>query len=109
MLLLLTLLLAMALSATAAAADSAEACRQKLIQAQQIEVLVDLDWKPPKEPKVVVGSTFPRMPFDAKEGFARTVNCFLLAGTDRFVNFDILDHLNHRVLGRWEYGRLKMK
>jgi hypothetical protein len=90
-------------------AESFENCRQKLIQAQQLDVLADLDWKPPRQPKVVVGPTFFKIPFDAKQGFVETVNCFLVAGQWKFVNFDLLDQLNHRVIGRWENGRLAMK
>jgi len=85
-----------------------ELCRAKLKEAQQLDVLADLDWKPPKAPHVVVGPTFFTMPFDAKQGFAQTVNCFLMNGTSNVINFDLLDSMNHRVVGRWEYGRLKM-
>ena len=44
-----------ALSVSTVRAETAEHCRQKLIQAQQLEILTDLDWKPPQAPKVVVG------------------------------------------------------
>ena len=90
-------------------ADDLETCRQKLIQAQRLDVLVDLDWKPKRQPKVVVGSTFFSLPFETKQAFAETVNCFLLAGQPNYINFDILEQMNHRVVGRWENGRLKMK
>jgi hypothetical protein len=90
-------------------AGSFEACREKLKRAQRLNVLTDLDWKPPREPKVVVGPTFFTMPFDAKDGFVQTVNCFLNAGGAKFVNFDLLDSINHKVVGRYEYGRLTMK
>lgn len=90
-------------------ADRFDECRKKLIQAQRLEILVDLDWKPPRQPKVVVGKTFFTIQFDAKQGFAETVNCFLVAGEKSYVNFDLLDWLNQKVVARWENGRLKSK
>lgn len=94
-----------------AASDSRfETCRQKLIQAQKLEVLYDLDWKLPKEPKVVVGPTFFRMPIDAKEGFADTVNCFLMAGASgKCVNFNVLHWQTGKAAGRFSNCRFKMK
>lgn len=92
----------------AAPTQDAEECRRKLAEAQRLGVLTDLDWKPGKAPHVVVGPTFFSMPFDAKQGFAETVNCFLMNGTATVIGFDLLDSMNHRVVGRWDYGRLKM-
>lgn len=91
-----------------AAEDAGEACRKKLIGAQQLGVLTDLDWQPKRYPKVVVGTTFFSLPFETKQAFAETVNCFLLAGRKEYINFDLLDQMNHRIVGRWENGRLKM-
>lgn len=68
--------------ADAASEKRFEECRSKLIQAQKLEVLYDMDWKSPKEPKVVAGPTFFQMPIDAKEGFTETVNCFTLGLPD---------------------------
>lgn len=105
----ITIIVLLILVGGAAGADQAETCRQKLIKAQQLGVLYDLDWKPGKMPKVIVGPTFHQMPLDAKEGFVETVNCFLLGGKSGAINFDVKEHLNHRVVGSWTYGRYKPK
>lgn len=94
---------------SASGADQAEVCRQKLIKAQQLGVLYDLDWKPGKMPKVIVGPTFHQMPLDAKEGFVEAVNCFFMGGKGGAINFDVKEHLNHKVVGSWTYGRYKPK
>lgn len=97
--------------ASASATDDKrfDTCRAKLIQAQKLDLLYDMDWKPPKEPRVVVGPTFFSIPIDAKEGFVETVNCFLMAGEDRYINFDVLDYRTGKSLGRYSYGKFKMK
>jgi hypothetical protein len=101
-------------TATAAHAVSAdenarfEGCRTKLKQAQKLDVLYDLDWKPGREPKVVVGPTFFNMPFDAKENFVRTVNCFLMVGADKAISFDVLDYRTGKAVGRFSWGQFKM-
>ncbi len=85
-----------------------EACRKKLMQAQKLEVLYDLDWKPPREPKVIAGRTFFEMPIDAKEGFVETVNCFLMAGDSGCVNFDVLHWQTGKMAGRFSRCKFKM-
>jgi len=93
-----------------AVADTAEfeTCRKKLITAQKLEVLYDLAWNGKKSPKVVAGKTFFTMPIDAKEGFAETVNCFLMAGErDKFINFEILHWQTGKAVGSFSYGRYK--
>ena len=85
-----------------------EICKSKLIQAQKLGVLYDLDWKPPTEPKVIAGKTFFSISIDAKEGFAETVNCFLVAGDQKFVNFDILSWKTGTSVGRFSYGKFKI-
>lgn len=94
-----------------AASDSRfETCRQKLIQTQRLEVLYDLDWKLPEEPKVVVGPTFFRMPIDAKESFADNVNCFLMTGaTGKCVSLNILHWQTGKAAGRFSNSRFNMK
>lgn len=92
---------------TAAQQAAAEGCRAKLNEARDLGVLHDLDYKPGKTPKVVVGPTFLQLPFEAKEGFAATVNCFLLGGTGGSIGFDLVEFQNHRVVGTWSYGRFK--
>ena len=86
-----------AMLATSAIANDArlESCRAKLIQAQGLEVLHDLQWKG-STPHVVAGATYYKMPFDNKEVFAETINCFLLAGKSGCLTFDIK---------HWQTGR----
>lgn len=97
-------------SVSAAGDKRFETCRVKLIQAQKVDLLHDLDWKPPKEPNVVAGPTFFTIPIDAKEGFAETVNCFLMAGeSGKYINFDVLDWRTGKSVGRYSYGKFKMK
>lgn len=97
-----TMLFAFALSASKV--DSGfEVCRNKLKQAQQMDLLQALDWKAPQEPRVVVGPTFDKIPIDAKEGFIETVNCFLMAGeAGKCVNFDVLDGRTGKAVGRFK-------
>jgi hypothetical protein len=85
-----------------------EQCREKLKKAQALDMLHDLDWKPPTEPRVVAGPTFFTVPIEAKEGFAETVNCFLLAGKKEHVNFDVLNWQTGKAVGRYSFGRFKM-
>lgn len=87
-----------------------EECRAKLKAANKVDVIHDLQWKLPNEPRAVVGPIFFNLPFDAKENFVRTVNCFLMAGDEsKGVNFDLLEWKNNKKVGRWELGKLKMK
>lgn len=94
-----------------ARADDArfEKCKAKLVKASEIGVLYAFDWKPPKEPYVVAGATFIGMPIDAKEGFADTVNCFLMAGeSGKYINFDVLHWQTGKAIGRFKNGRFAM-
>ena len=84
-----------------------ELCRAKLKRANQLEVLYDLDWKPRKMPQVVAGRTYFTMPFDAKEGFAETVNCFLVGGKDQCIDFEIKHWQTGKAVDKWSYCRLK--
>lgn len=109
---LVVLLIAIGITGSVSAADDKqfEACKAKLIQAQNLDLLYDMEWNPPKEPKVVVGPTFFTIPIDAKEGFVETVNCFLMAGeSGKYVNFDVLDWRTGKSVGRYSFGKLKMK
>lgn len=86
-----------------------EACRSKLKKAKQLDVLYDLSWQLPREPRVLVGPTFFNIPVDAKEGFADTVNCFLAAGaSDKCVNFNLLDWRTGNAIARYSSCRLKV-
>lgn len=83
-----------------------EQCRAKLKQAQKLDLLYGLDWKGTVEPKVTVGPTFFKIPIDAKEGFAETVNCFVMAGENKFISFDLLDYRTGKSVGRFKHGKL---
>lgn len=104
--------LAWSVMATADATTDArfESCRAKLIKAQRLDVLYDLQWKPPKEPRVVVGPTFVQMPIDGKEEFAATVNCLLMAGdAGKCINFDTLHWQTGKAIGRFSNCRFAMR
>jgi len=85
-------------------------CKAKLVKAHELGVLYAFDWKPPKEPYVVAGKTFFAIAIDAKEGFAETVSCFLVAGeSGKCANFNILHWQTGKAVGRFQNCRLKMK
>jgi hypothetical protein len=86
-----------------------EGCRAKLKQAKKLDVLHDLDWQHGSMPRVVAGPTFFTIPIDAKEGFADTVNCFLMSGEGGAINFDILDWRTGKVAAKYSLGRLEME
>lgn len=88
--------------------EDQQRCRAKLDKARRLDVLRELEWMPGRTPTVVVGPAFFLMPFHAKQGFAATVNCSLLSGTQTSVNFPLLDSVSHREIGEWKHGRLKM-
>jgi hypothetical protein len=97
------------LSALAGEAEF-EACREKLVKAQQIDLLYDMKWDKGKLPYIVVGSTFFTIPFDAKEGFAKTISCFLTAGdADKCINFALLDYRTNKPIADFKNCKLKMK
>ncbi len=80
-------------------------CKAKLKAAQKLDLLYDLKFDG-HTPTVVVGPTYEKLPFDAREGFALTVNCFLNAGKNQFINFPLLDYRTHAVVGNFSYGHL---
>lgn len=89
------------------AENNFKVCRSKLKAAQKLDVLYDLKWDGKSAPLVVVGPIYETLPFDAREGFALTINCFINAGkTDQFVNFPLLDYRTHAVVGNFSYGHL---
>ena len=82
---------------TTVAADDArlKACQKKLKKAQELNMLVNIKVKTGHF-DVTVGPTFYSVPFDAKEGFAETLNCLFNVGESgpkslcndiRFVNW----------------------
>ena len=97
-------------AAFAAPGDSArlDACRDKLKKAQKPEVLYDMKWEAGKGPRVLVGPTYHRIPFDAKEGFAEALNCFFNAGEQgKCMNFDLRDYRSGSVVHHFRNCRLK--
>ena len=84
-----------------------EQCRAKLKKAEKLDLLHDLTIGP--LPRVVVGPTFYTIPLEAKQGFADTVNCFLMTGQDSYVNFDLLDYQTGHVVAEYSYGKLSVK
>lgn len=108
----LILILSLALGSPVTFAGDAEfeKCRSKLKVAQKLDLLYDLDWKSGRDmPRVVVGPTFFTVPIDAKEGFAATVNCFLMAGdSGKCVNFDVLHWQTGKAVGRFNNCRFRM-
>jgi len=108
----ITLFILSLLSLPAAADSDAafNACKAKLVKAHELGVFYAFDWKPPKEPYVVAGKTFFDIAIDAKEGFAETLNCFLMAGEGgTCVNFSILHWQTGKAVARFQNCRLKMK
>jgi hypothetical protein len=98
---------ALSFSATAEA-NNLEACRAKLKQAQKLEVLYDMKWQGPAL-YVAAGPTYYKMPFDAKEGFADTVNCFAMAGKAGCLSFDITHWMTGRPTDRYHMCKLSPK
>lgn len=87
-----------------------ESCRNKLKAAQKLNVLHDLQWTSGHtEPRVVVGPTFMSMAIDGKEGFASTVNCFLMGGRTDCVSFDLVHWQSGKAVGRFERCRYRPK
>lgn len=103
-----TIIIIAALVSGGAIADEKrlEACRAKLIQAQKLDVLRDLQWKGPTA-HVVAGPTYYQMPFDNKEVFAETVNCFMMAGGPGCLSFDIKHWQTGRAQERFYMCKLK--
>lgn len=95
-------------SLAATTADQAlEVCRDRLKKAKQLDLLYDLSWEKGKGPRVLVGPTYHRITIDAKEGFAKTVNCFLVSGSSsQCMNFDLRDSISGKIVGRFKNCRL---
>lgn len=57
----------------------------------------------------MAGSTYYQLGYDAKEGFAETVNCFLTGGSAaaRCVNFDVKHWRTGKATDRFSNCRLK--
>jgi hypothetical protein len=84
-----------------------EQCKAKLKKAQKLDLLHDLTIDP--LPRVIVGPTFYTITLDAKQGFADTVNCFLMTGQESYINFDLLDYQTGHVVAEYSYGKLSVK
>jgi hypothetical protein len=87
-----------------------EKCRGKLKAAHKNRVLHDLVWNGSTEPRVVVGPGFLRLSAEAKQEFAATINCFLVAGAvGQYISFDLLDWRSGDAVGRYSSGKVAMK
>lgn len=85
-----------------------EECRQKLIKAQKLGVLHDLTLEKIGA-RVVAGPTFYNISFDAKEGFAETVNCLLMAGEQgKCMQFEIYNWQTGKNDAHYHNCKLKM-
>jgi hypothetical protein len=85
-----------------------EQCRAKLIKAQKLDLLRDLDWKKGSTPKVVVGPTFFSVDFTTKEGFAETVSCFLVVGEDKCMNYKLTHWMTGKVVANFQNCKFQM-
>jgi hypothetical protein len=84
-------------------------CQAKLKKAKQLDVLYDMAWDKGSGPRILVGPTYFQIPVDAKEGFAETLNCFLVAGaSDQCMNFSLSDWRTGKAVARFENCRLKI-
>lgn len=85
-----------------------EECRTKLQAAKKLDVLYDFTWEKGRGARVLVGPTYYRVPFHAKEGFAETISCFLTVGeSGSCMNFDLRDWRSGKVVGRFVNCRLQ--
>lgn len=66
-----------------------------------------MEWASPKEPKVMAGATYYRMPYDAKTGFAETLNCFFNAGKTGCQSFNITHWRSGKITDRFSRCDLK--
>lgn len=108
---LAAVLAAASIAAHAASANDQrfEQCRAKLKKAQKLELLYDMKFESPRGWRVYVGPTFHRVPIDAKEGLAETLNCFFVAGQQgRCMNYVLLDWRSGKQVARFHNCRLKM-
>lgn len=84
-----------------------EGCRSKLKAAAQLNLLKDMSFDGGR-PRVVVGPTWHRIDFSAKEGFAQTAACFFLAGdSKKSITFPITDGRTGKKLATWKFTRLE--
>lgn len=86
-----------------------ESCRSKLKAAAQLNLLKDMSFDGGR-PKVVVGPTWQRIDFSAKEGFAETAACFFLAGDrSKSITFPIKDGRTGKTIATWKFTRLEVE
>lgn len=109
---LISMVAAAAISIPAIAAPSNtqfEQCKSKLIKAQKLNILYQFDIER-QRPKIVVGPTFFQLPIDAKEGFADTLNCFLVGGEQgTYIPFNLLHWQTGKRVARYSSGKLEME
>lgn len=95
---------------SAAASDARfEKCRDKLKQAQQLDLLSNMTFEGGR-PKIWVGKTWHTLPIDAKTAFAETAACFFLAGSsEKALSFPIYDGMTGKQIATWKYTRLDVE
>lgn len=89
------------------AAARFEQCRATLKKAAATGILHDMDWKPPQDPYVVVGPTYAALRSTQKEALAYNVNCFLMAGEDKCIGFELRDWRTEHPVARYSLCRLE--
>jgi len=98
-----------AIASSTALADDTATCRKKLKASADLGVLYALDWQKSKPPHVVAGHRYYQMPFDAKEGFADNVSCFLTGKLppQLCINFEIKHWQTGKATEKYQNCRLK--
>jgi len=83
-------------------------CKAKLEKAKELELLYDMGAKGASI-KVLVGPTYFTVPIDAKEGFAETVNCFLMNGAGGGIPFDLIHWQTGKRVASWNGYKLSIE
>jgi len=101
---------ALALPGVAVSAEpppTAAQCQAKLRAAQKLDVLYDMKLATGRA-LVYVGPTFFSLPIDAKEGFAETVSCLLVAGDPKScAQIDFLHWQSGKLVAQYRNCRFK--
>lgn len=113
--LILTLVVSTVLATLPAKGDAADntsralECQQKLRAAQKLDVLYDIKLATGRA-MVYVGRTFFTIPIDAKEGFAETVSCLIVAGDPKAcAQIDFHHWQTGAVVGQYRNCRFQAK
>lgn len=85
-----------------------ENCKAKLEKSKENEMLYDLSAKGASI-KALVGPTYFSVSIDTKEGFAKTVNCFLVNGTGGGIPFELIHWETGKKVASWNGYRLDVE